>query len=313
MSTLYLILAYLCVSIFSVIFNKLLFTYSEYKFPFPFLTAFIQIIFSFILLCLWAYIQSTYFKNRWHLLRIPPFRWDSSTALRVAPLTLVYMCLLIFSPFFFQRVEASCYHFTNSLSIVFSLLFSAKVLLVSTSSPVATAALLIVFGTFLSTMGYLNVSIEGVFYMVSWPAVNALHAIYIKKTLISLRNNQWILIQYNTVMIAIVLIPFILLSGELDEILNSVWFWDETGFWIQMILTSLTGLMTNFIMINVIMYTSPLTFSVLSVTRTVLQTLLVAVIFGNRITFMNISGMIVSFIGACYYGHLKAKDAVLDT
>jgi GDP-fucose transporter C1 len=36
-------------------------------------------------------------------------------------------------------------------------------------------------------------------------------------------------------MSAIILIPFSFLSGEISEIFSTVWFWDEVGFWIQMV------------------------------------------------------------------------------
>lgn len=33
----------------------------------------------------------------------------------------------------------------------------------------------------------------------------------------------------------VILIPLVVLSGELRDIFTTVWFWDEFGFWLQMV------------------------------------------------------------------------------
>jgi hypothetical protein len=42
-------------------------------------------------------------------------------------------------------------------------------------------------------------------------------------------------IQYNTVMSMAILVPLVLLSGELNDIFSTVYFWDEFGFWSQLV------------------------------------------------------------------------------
>lgn len=65
----------------------------------------------------------------------------------------------------------------------------------------------------------------------------------------------------------VVLAPFVLLSGELKDIFSTVWFWDEVGFWVQMILTTFTGLIVQISMLVFLVYTSPLSFTVASVSK----------------------------------------------
>lgn len=68
-------------------------------------------------------------------------------------------------------------------------------------------------------------------------------------------------------MAIVVLAPFVLLSGELNEIFSTVWFWDEFGFWLQMILISLTGMIVQISMLIFLVYTSPLSLTVASVSK----------------------------------------------
>lgn len=123
--------------------------------------------------------------------RIPAFKWDSTVAIRVAPLTIVYMCVIIFNPLFLQHVEVTTYHFSHSLSIAFSILFSYLMLQAETLPRINSACIIIIFGMCISSMGYLNFSLVGGFYALAWPAVVAIYGIYLKKTLISLRNDFW--------------------------------------------------------------------------------------------------------------------------
>jgi hypothetical protein len=112
-------------------------------------------------------------------------------AIRVAPLTIVYMCVIIYNPLFLQHVETTAYQFAHSLSVAFSILFSYLMLRVETSQRVNSACIVIIFGTTVGSMGYLNFSWVGAFYCLAWPAIVAMYGIYLKKTLIALRNDFW--------------------------------------------------------------------------------------------------------------------------
>lgn len=117
--------------------------------------------------------------------------WDSTVAIRVAPLTIVYMCIIIYNPLFVQHVESTAYQFAHSLSVAFSILFSYLILRTKTSQRVNSACIIAIFGTSVGSMGYLNFSWIGAFYCVAWPAVVALYGIYLKKTLIAMQNDIW--------------------------------------------------------------------------------------------------------------------------
>ncbi|KAG0741582.1 hypothetical protein G6F57_007470 [Rhizopus arrhizus] len=253
---------------------------------------------------LWSLFNPTQFS----FARIPRFRWNSSVAIRVAPLSIVYMCIIIFNPLFLQHVEVTTYHFSHSLSIAFSLIFSFYMLQIEHSGSVNSACVVIMLGLCVCSMGSLNFSVAGAFYAVAWPAVVSIYGIYLKKTLTALKNDVWALIQYNTILSLATLTPLVILSGELKSVLNEVWFLDETGFWIQMIITSLTGFAVNVIMVLLILYTSPLTLVVASINKTILQAFLATLLFGNPMSLMNVVGMLVSLTGTCYYIYTRYNE-----
>jgi GDP-fucose transporter C1 len=124
-------------------------------------------------------------------MRIPVMRWNASVANLVAPLTIVYICVLIFNPLFLQYIEVNTYHFSNSLALFYSLLFSYLMMRTVNRQRIITTCSLMVFGTLVSSLGYLNFSLAGVFYAISWPAIFALYGIYMKRSLLALKNDYW--------------------------------------------------------------------------------------------------------------------------
>ncbi|CAO0796224.1 unnamed protein product [Mucor circinelloides] len=298
---------YVTVSIAATFINKLLFTYSEYKFPYPCFTVLFQLVITLIFMVVWSLVR----PFRHSFVRIPPLSWDSAVAIRVAPLTIVYICVIIFNPLFLQHVEITTYHFAHSLTIAFSILFSYLMLRIEQHQRIVSACVIIMFGTSIGAMGNLNFSLVGAFYSVSWPAIVALYGIYVKKTLSALRNDFWALVQYNTIMATTIMVPLVMLSGELNEIFSTVWFWDEFGFWLQMLITAMTGFAVNIAMLLLLMQTSPLTLAVASVCKTSIQALVVTVIFGNRMTLLNMSGMLITLIGSTYYAYIRSIESKL--
>ncbi|KAG2201389.1 hypothetical protein INT46_010194 [Mucor plumbeus] len=298
---------YITVSILATLINKLLFTYSEYKFPYPCFTVFFQLVITLIFMVIWSFVR----PFRHSLPCISTLAWDSTVAIRVAPLTIVYICVIIFNPLFLQHVEITTYHFAHSLTVAFSILFSYLMLRVEQPQRILSACVIVIFGTCVSSMGNLNFSLVGAFYSLSWPAIVALYGIYLKKTLIALRNDLWALVQYNTIMSIAIMIPLVLLSGELNEIFSTVWFWDEFGFWLQMFLTAMTGFAVNISMLLFLTNTSPLTLSIASVCKTTIQALIVVIVFGNRMTLLTMSGMIITLAGSTYFAYLRSAESKL--
>ncbi|CEI93406.1 hypothetical protein RMCBS344292_07640 [Rhizopus microsporus] len=244
-------------------------------------------------------------------MHIPRFSWDSSVAIRVAPLSIVYMCVIIFNPLFLRHVETTAYHFSHSLSIAFSLIFSFYMLQVEPSQNLISACIIVMFGFCIGSMGQLNFSLAGVFYALAWPAVVAIYGIYVKKTVAALRNDVWLLIQYNTAMSIVTLIPLVLLSGELKEVLTNVWFLDEFGFWLQMVITSFTGFAVNVAMIYLLIHTTPLTLAVASANKSIVQAFIATIVFGNSMSLLNAAGMLTALGGTLFYIYTKYSELYL--
>ena len=114
----------------------------------------------------------------------------------------------------------------------------------------------------------------GLFFGVGSSVFVALYGIYVKKALVYVENNQWYsivycivlflimcrrLLHYNTTLALMILIPFIIVSGELVEIRQKVTFFHEVNFWNVMTLTGVTGFLINIAVFLQIKVTTPLT------------------------------------------------------
>lgn len=166
---------------------------------------------------------------------IPPYEFDTNIAKRVAPLTVVYVLMLAFNNLCLQYVEVTFYQVARSLSIHFSILFTYVILGKKTSTAAIGACAIVFLGFVIGSYGEINFSWEGLIYGVGSSAFVALYGIYVQKSLAIVDNNQWRLLHYNTTLSTIILLPMVLFSGEVTEILENVQFLDEFGFWLLMV------------------------------------------------------------------------------
>ncbi|CAO3636671.1 unnamed protein product [Cunninghamella echinulata] len=157
---------------------------------------------------------------------------------------------------------------------------------------------------------------NGVLFTYNW--ITLLYALFITSYGISA---QWSLkklqydvtqfLQWQLILASILMIPILLVSGELKSVYQSVLFLDEVGFWIQIIIGALLSLSLHFLMISLIKYSSPLSYIVASICKTCLQALVAWVCFKNTLSFYNFICILVSLCGAIYYFKLTLKTASL--
>lgn len=90
------------------------------------------------------------------------------------------------------------------------------------------------------------------------------------------------MIRYITGLGCLGMLVFILLSGEWQGPLP--YFWNDLGFWFQMVLSGVLGLGVNILGIMLIRQTSPMTYIMAIGTKSCLQTILAAALFGNPLS-----------------------------
>ncbi|CAG8611228.1 2350_t:CDS:2 [Ambispora leptoticha] len=275
---------YWFISISVVFLNKYILSSSEYKFPYPLFVTWFQMVVALGP----SWMNNTlYTLSRYKLFSlIPPYEFDLSIARKVAPLTLTYVMMLAFNNLCLQYVEVTFYQVARSLSIIFNIIFTYTLLGAKTTIPALFACIIVFFGFAIGSYGEINFSWQGIIYGVTSSAFVALYGIYVKKTLMVLEKNEWRLLHYNTTLSIILLLPMVLFSGEPEKIYMDAYFIDETGFWMLMIFTGITGFVINIAMFLQIKFTTPLTNTISGTAKSCFQTALAAWYFQNPISAM---------------------------
>ncbi|KAI9270617.1 triose-phosphate transporter family-domain-containing protein [Phascolomyces articulosus] len=293
---------YFVISLSVVFLNKIIMSGSD--FPYALFVTWYQMVVALVLLLIWAHLGKT---HRLFSI-IPPFEFDTNIAKRVAPLTFVYVMMLALNNLCLKYVEVTFYQVARSLSINFTILFTYLILGKTTSAPALVACIIVFLGFAIGSYGEINFSWAGIFYGVGSSAFVALYGIYVQKTLAVVDNNQWRLLHYNTTLAIIFLFPLVLFSGELSEILTVSEAIYDSGFWMLMTLTGITGFGINIAMFLQVKYTSALTNTICGTAKACVQTILAAMIFRNPISDMNALGILLALFGSGYYGWVRYKE-----
>eukprot|EP00698_Gefionella_okellyi_P010830 TRINITY_DN2841_c0_g5_i1.p1 TRINITY_DN2841_c0_g5~~TRINITY_DN2841_c0_g5_i1.p1 ORF type:complete len:340 (+),score=37.02 TRINITY_DN2841_c0_g5_i1:130-1149(+) len=294
---------YFCISIALVILNKWVMGYSQYPFPHPFSVTWFQ----FVVALLCALILSWLGRLYEPLSFYPPFEYKLSRAIAVAPLTVAYLAMITLSNLCLNHVEASFYQVARSLHILFQVLLTYVILHEKTSSKVLQSCGLILLGFVLGSYGETRFSWSGIMYGCGASFFTALNALYVKKTLVIVDNNQWLLLAYNTVNSILLLTPIVFLSGELTQI-GKLTFLKELTFWNGMTFTAVMGFLINIASFLQIKYTSPLTHMISGTAKGAVQTVLSILIFGNPWTSMNLLGTTVVIAGSGWYSWIRYQQ-----
>lgn len=215
---------------------------------------------------------------------IPSYEFDPVIAIKVTPLTVIYVLMLAFNNLCLKYVEVTFYQVARSLSINFTILFTYVILGQKTSPPALLACFIVFLGFAIGSYGEMNFSLAGVIYGIGSSACVALYGIYVKKSLPIVGNNQYRLLHYNTTLAILILGPIVLFSNELQMIWTNVKFLSNATFWALMIFTGITGFGINISIFLQVKYTSALTNTISGTAKSCVQTILAALVFKNTIS-----------------------------
>lgn len=296
-----LVIAFYFVVSMSVVFlNKFIMSYSVFKFPFPLFVSWFQMLVALGCIILWGelgkYVPSISF--------MPPFEFSMPIAKKVAPLSFVYVAMIVFNNLCLQYVEVSFYQVARSLTIVFNIVFTYFMLGKSTSANAIKSCLVIIAGYILGSLGEVHFTWSGLVFGLISSMFVSLYSIYVKRVMDIMDNNEWRLLIYNTVLACIFMFPAVFVSGELEEI-RMVPFLNNMNFWNVMTVTALCGFLINIAVFLQIKFTSPLTNTISGTAKACTQTILGVMIFGNEISFLNGVGTFVSIIGSALYSVVR--------
>jgi len=300
--------AYWFVSIAMVFLNKHLL--SGMSFHAPLFVTFSQCVVAVVFCFVVGSLRSTHSL----LSSFPTFSYDLGMALKILPLSLVFVGMITFNNLCLQYVGVAFYNVGRSLTTVFNVLLSYFYLGQSTSFQCMAMCAIIVCGFFLGVDqedAGSGVSYIGVLYGVLASLCVALNSIYIKKFLPILDDDMWKLTLYNNMNAAILFIPCIFFMGEFPILLAAPES-SSVNYWALMFMAGLFGIAIGIVTMWQIQVTSPLTHNISGTAKACAQTILALQISGEIRSGMWWLSNALVLGGSMGYTHFRRLEMISE-
>ncbi|GAA5949142.1 hypothetical protein JCM10213_007103 [Rhodosporidiobolus nylandii] len=239
-------------------------------------------------------------------------RMDMVTCKGLAPLIACNVLGLAFNTYCLQYVDASFYQIARGLVLPFTVFFSWYLLGSRSSGATLLAVGIVCIGFILGVGGEIHSTALGTALGVASSVTTAVHAIVVKRSL-SVVSGTLDLAYYSNLLSAIVILPFVVLSGEIWTVLDMMLGdgGEEGAFGTFMTGAAVTGVfgflicIAGFLSIKV---TSPISHMISAAVRGVLQTFLGMWLFNDQVGAGRGFGIVFILSGSVYYVYTKSQE-----
>jgi GDP-fucose transporter C1 len=300
---------YMIAAIVMVLVNKAVLD-SAPDLPFTFL--FIQLFIAVILLHLTSFISSTRLGGlMMGKVELPAF--DVQVIRKLIPFAFVGIVALIFNTLCLKDVDASFFQIARGLLLPFTIIVSAIHTRQLPGRSSIGAALVVSAGFFLglSPTSFFNsksvsqATALSLFYGVFSALMTAVHAVLVKSAYEIVGDDSVIKLAYwGNLLPALFLLPCVFVHGELGAIYHDR---DWTVFIAGTAITGVFGFFLCMAGLLSIKVTSPITHMFSSAARSVVQTLLGALLFGDIITSSRMGSIFIILVGTISYTWIKSS------
>jgi GDP-fucose transporter C1 len=245
------------------------------------------------------------------LLTLPPLSLGLLKS--VTPLILINVVGLVLNTLCLQHIDAVMYQVARSLILPMTVALGPIIARNFVSRRVLLCCVMISAGFLIGIFGErrLTVSTAGVIFGVASSFTTALHSYIIKSSFQNVKHNgAFDLVYYNNLFSALFLAPILLF--ELPMLMS---FGRAHGvaamrmFLFGTLVAGATGLLINLAGFLQIKTTSPITHTVASAARGVLQSMAANIFLGEAITLARTIGITVTLFGSCAYSLVKTAEA----
>jgi GDP-fucose transporter C1 len=236
----------------------------------------------------------------------PPLSYNFDILKKVVPVSLAYLMMIGLNNKCLEYVSVSGYQIVRSLTIMFSIALSYVFQGQKTSIRACFACLGVVAGFVIGCWGDVDLTLRGLFYGVGSSCFVATYSIVVKKVIGLLDGNEYLLIEYNTPVAIVFLLPFVWYSGEFDILKES----RTLKFWTMQTIAGIVGFIINIAIFLNIKYTTPLTHNLSGTVKACLQTLLAFVFFpaGETMTWLKFIGTVLVIGFSWYYAIVRKAE-----
>ncbi|KAA1099434.1 hypothetical protein PGT21_007379 [Puccinia graminis f. sp. tritici] len=228
----------------------------------------------------------------------------------VLPMVLINVSGLIFNTYCLKFVDASFYQVARGLILPFTVFASHMFLGTRASMRIYISVGIVCLGFMLGVSSErMTVSQAGVILGILSSVTTAVHAIVVKQTLEKVPSTI-ALTYYSNGLSALIVLPLVLLVGEAPTIfaLFSDGYERFRTFFLGTLVTGLFGFFICIAGLLSIKVTSPVTHMISSAVRGVIQTILGATLFGDKITSGRVTGIGLILAGSIYYTWVKEQE-----
>lgn len=219
-----------------------------------------------------------------NIITFPAFEYQPSIALKILPLSIVFVSMITFNNLTLKYLGVAFYNVGRSLTTVFNVSCTFLILRQRISLAVIGCCAIIVSGFLLGIKeedkSVEQISIFGIVCGVLASLSVALFAILTKRVLPHVDNNIWRLQIYNNINAIGLLVPIMLLLGEVP-ILAHFQYWTRPYFWFIILTAGMLGIAIGYVTALQIQVTSPLTHNVSGTAKACAQTILACVVFSQ--------------------------------
>jgi GDP-fucose transporter C1 len=240
--------------------------------------------------------------------QFPPFEYETETAKKVMPLTLVFVLMIALNNLCLQYVEVSFYQIARGLTTCFNVLLSILILGERTSKRAIGCCFLILAGFYLGVDNEVHFTLLGTLFGVGSSLFVCLNAMYTKKVAPLLDNNQWRLSLYNNLNAVVLFPPIIWLADENDIIAQHPHILESSTYWFKMLLAGVFGFAIGIVTVFQITLTSPLTHNIAGTAKATVQTVLALMIYQNPVTPNGLAGIFLILLGSMLYTYVRNEE-----
>mmetsp|Transcript_18966 Transcript_18966/g.42222 ORF Transcript_18966/g.42222 Transcript_18966/m.42222 type:complete len:326 (+) Transcript_18966:131-1108(+) len=230
----------------------------------------------------------------------PLVELDWGVALKVLPLSLIFVGMITFNNLCLQWVQVSFYNVARCLSLVFNVFFTYALMGKTTSLLTCSTLLVVIVGFGVGIQGEIDFSLVGTAAGVLSSVFVSLNSIYTSKMLPAVDNDKSKLLFYNNLNAALLFLPLIGLF-EAQVILESKDKLMSVFFWASMSVTGAMGFAIGLVTVMQVKATSPLTHNISGTAKAAVQSLMAFYIWGNEATFKGIMGIALVIFGSGLY------------
>ncbi|KAG8996937.1 hypothetical protein FRB94_011036 [Tulasnella sp. JGI-2019a] len=251
---------------------------------------------------------------------------DLDVAYKLLPCVLVNVIGLVFNTLCLRAVDASFFQIARGLVLPLTIGVSSAVTHSRPSRAVIVAAAIVTAGFFVgvspgaifssstssaASTTHASRSIDATILALAYGVMSslmiALHAVLIKSAHEYVDNSSIKLAYWTNLVSAVMLLPFVFFTGELDKLMAPRLAEEWEVFVIGSAITGFFGFLLCMAGLLSIKVTSPVTHMFSSAARSVIQTVLGVMIFGDIISANRGLSILIITLGTLYYTWIKSS------